>query len=153
LLRYLMINETALLEEFASSPDSLRVYWGGSLIYSSRKDGLLPLMEYLGTVARNYRAVTVFDRIAGNGAALLCVVAGVAAVYSPLGSILASRTLEEYNIKHYFSRVVPYIEGRRGQGMCPIEVASQGQSPESFCKVMQTRHAGKDAAGKEEFEN
>jgi hypothetical protein len=134
------------LDEFATSPDSLRIYRGDRLIFNSRKDGLRPLMEYIDTVEDKSPGVTVYDRITGNGAALLCVLARVSCVYSPLGSDLASRTLRAYNVKYYFHKVVPFIEGRQGQGMCPMEAASKGQSPESFYEVMRLRYSGRDAA-------
>jgi len=141
-----MPTDLVTLDEFAAGPDSLRIYRGERLIFRSGKDGLRPLMEYIDTVADKASGVTVYDRITGNGAALLCVLARADCVYSLLGSDLASRTLEAYNVKYHFQKSVPFIEGRQGRGMCPMEVASRDKSPESFYEVMCLRYRGSDAA-------
>ena len=38
---------TSFYNEFLNSDDTLRVYHDDKLIYTSNKDGLLPLLEYL----------------------------------------------------------------------------------------------------------
>jgi hypothetical protein len=121
-----------LFNEFLLSNDSLRVYEGKSLIFSSDKDGLLPLLEYLEKFELQQRQVQVFDRIMGNAAALLSIKANAREVYSPFGSELAVNTLDGYGIRHHILELVPCIQNSSREGMCPMEELSQGKGPDYF---------------------
>lgn len=125
-----------ILNDFLISEDSLWVYDGGKLVFKSRKDGLLPLLEYIDNFATHSSKVRIFDKIMGNAAALLSVEAGCQEVYSPLGSELATRTLDAYHVKYHLSKVVPYIQKPNQQGMCPMEALSINKSPQQFYEVL-----------------
>jgi len=127
---------THSFEEFVSSNDTLRVYEDGRLLFSSSKDRVVPLLEYIDQFAANHRQVVIFDKIMGNAAALLSVKANSQEVYSPLGSQLAIKTLEQYNIRYYLTRVVPYIQKPNGEDMCPMERLSIDKDPEEFYQVI-----------------
>jgi len=128
-----------LFNEFLISSDTLQVYEGNKLLFSSNKDRLLPLLEYLDRFAPHNRQVVIFDKIMGNAAALLSIKAGCQEVYSPLGSLLAIDTLNKYGIKHHLTRIVPYIQKAGREEMCPMEKLSQGKEPEDFYRVMKER--------------
>jgi len=125
-----------LFHEFLTSDDALRVYEGDQLIFSSTKDRLLPLLEYLGRFASDHQQVVIFDKIIGNAAALLCIKADCCEVFSPLGSQLAIKTLKKYGIKYHFSRIVPCIQRADREDMCPMEKLSLDKSPEEFYQAM-----------------
>jgi len=125
-----------LFDDFLASNDSLRVYGGDKLLFTSAKDGLLPLLDYITEFAPCSAGVTVFDRIVGNAAALLLVKGNCRKVYSPLGSELAARTLNNHAVEYHFTEVVPYIRNRTGQGMCPMEKLSLHKTPEEFYKAV-----------------
>jgi hypothetical protein len=72
----------------------------------------------------------------GNAAALLSVKANSLEVYSPLGSQLAIKTLENYNIKYHLTRIVPYIQNPKGEDMCPMERLSLNKDPEEFYQAI-----------------
>lgn len=128
-----------LFAEFITGDDTLRVYEGNRLVFSSTKERLLPLLEYLGGAASQYRDVTIFDKIIGNAAALLAVKAGCREVWSPLSSELAVRTLDGYSIAHHLKKVVPYITQADGKTMCPMEKLSVDKEPEEFYRLLQAR--------------
>jgi len=125
-----------IFHEFNASTDTLRVYEDSALVFSSRKDRLLPLMEYIDRFASEHKGVVIFDKIIGNAAALLAVKAGGREIFSPLGSELALQTLEEYDIKYHFTRTVPTIQKVDGESMCPMEKLSIGKEPEEFYREM-----------------
>jgi len=125
-----------LFHDFLASDDTLWVYSGDRLLFTSAKDGLLPLLDYIDKFAPYEEGVAVFDRIVGNAAALLLVKAAGKKVYSPLGSELAARTLDNYAVEYHFSEAVPYIRNPSGQGMCPMEKLSLNKSPEEFYELM-----------------
>ena len=126
-----------LFNKFLTSDDTLRVYEGNKLVFSSSKDRLLPLLEYLERFASDHEQVMIFDKIIGNAAALLSIKAKCREVFSPLGSQLAVETLEKYEIKYHFSQIIPCIQRADGEDMCPIEKLSLGKSPEEFYQAMQ----------------
>ncbi len=127
---------TPLFDEFLVSGDTLRVYKDGKLLFSSSKDGLFPLLEYIARFVPHNRQVVIFDKIIGNAAALLSVKASCREVYSPLGSQLAIKTLGKYGIKHHITEIVPYIQKSNGEDMCPMEELSINKKPEEFYEVV-----------------
>ncbi len=124
--------------EFLDSSDTLRVYEGEQLIFSSSKDRLLPLLEYIERFGSHHKQVVIFDKIMGNAAALLSVKAGCREVYSPLGSQLAIRSLDKYGVKYHLTEIVAYIQQADGKDMCPMEKLSLGKGPEEFYEVMKS---------------
>ncbi len=129
-------------KDFTSSDDTLRIYEGERLVFSSRKDRLAPLMEYIESAKSGAGGVTVYDKVMGNGAALLAVKINAAEVYSPLGSEPAVKTLEKYNIKYHIEEIVPRIKRPDGRGLCPMEELSLGKGPEEFYLAVRERMKG-----------
>ena len=127
---------TDCFNEFLSSKDTLQVYKGNHLIFSSTKDRLLPLIDYIDRFAPCQQRVVIFDKIMGNAAALLSVIAGCEETYSPLGSQLAIDTLDKYGIKHHISKIVPYIQRQDEKAMCPMEELSMDKEPEQFHEAL-----------------
>jgi len=122
--------------EFLASNDRLRVYEGERLIFSSARERLLPLMDYIDGYHRYHQKVVIFDRIMGNAAALLSVKARCREVYSPLGSQPALETLDKYGVKHHIGIVVPYIQQDDREEVCPMEKLSFNKGPEEFWQLM-----------------
>jgi hypothetical protein len=128
-----------LFREFLCSDDTLRIYRDERLVFSSKKDRLLPLMDYIAGGDSGGRPVVIFDKVMGNAAALLAVKAGCREVFSPLGSDLAVGTLEQRGIRHHLTRTVPYIMRDDGRDLCPMEQLSIGKSPEEFYLALKAR--------------
>jgi hypothetical protein len=128
-----------LYNEFLESGDSLRVYVEDMLVFSSRKEGLMPLLEYIDRLAIDHLGVTILDKIMGNAAALLSIKAGCQEAGSPLGSQLAIATLEKYGIKYRLNRIIPYIKQPYSADMCPMEKLSIDKDPEGFYALMKTK--------------
>lgn len=128
-----------LYKDFISSDDSLRIYRDGNLVFSSQKDRLLPLMEYIESDKSGGGAAVLYDKVMGNGAALLAVKINAAEVYSPLGSQIAIGTLEKYCIKYHIDEIVPRIKRPDGVRLCPMEELSLGKDPEEFYRALKER--------------
>lgn len=128
------MNTPFLFNEFVISGDTLWVYEGDRRLFKSNKGVLLPLLEYIDKFVPRQKQVTILDRIMGNAAALLSVKAGAGKVYSPLGSELAINTLDRYNIEYHLTEIVPFIQSRDGEDMCPMEKLSitKDMSPNEF---------------------
>ena len=130
---------TDIFSAFLASDDTLRIYQDETLIFSSQKDQLQPLMEYNEDYSREKQQVIICDKVMGNAAALLAVKANCREVYSPLGSELAVKTLEKHGIEYHLTEIVPYIQRPDGKGMCPMEKLSIGKEPEQFYQLMKSR--------------
>ena len=125
-------------DEFLTSDDTFRVYKEDGLVFSSNKDGLLPLLDYIDKLASRHKQIKIFDKIMGNAAALLSIEAGCREVHSPTGSALAVKTLNNYGIEYHLNEVVPYIQNRSGEDMCPMEKLSIDKSPGEFYEAVRT---------------
>ena len=125
-----------IFNEFVSGNDTLRVYQNDKLLFSSKKDRVIPLLEYIDRFADQHREVVIFDKIMGNAAALLSVKANASEVYSPLGSQLAVITLDRYDIKHHLNQITDFIRKPASEEMCPMERLSIDKEPEEFCTLM-----------------
>ena len=127
---------TGLFNKFLISRDTLWVCNENKLIFTSNKDYLIPLLEYIDKFGSSQGRVKIFDRIMGNAAALLAVKADCDEVYSPLGSELAIKTLSNYDIRYHLTEIVPYIQNRDREAMCPMEKLSINKNPEEFYKAL-----------------
>jgi hypothetical protein len=125
-----------IFNEFVSGNDTLRVYQNDKLLFSSKEDRVIPLLEYIDRFADQHREVVIFDKIMGNAAALLSVKANASEVYSPLGSQLAVITLDRYDIKHHLNQITDFIRKPASEEMCPMERLSIDKEPEEFFTLM-----------------
>jgi iron complex outermembrane receptor protein len=126
-------------EEFCKSSDTLRVYDGEALIFASNKDGLKPMLELVDKKPSHRQDVRIFDKVVGNAAALLAVLAECKELSSPLASELAIKTLNGYSIKYHFEKVVPFIQARDGVNLCPMEKLSMGKEPGKFYEALKQK--------------
>jgi len=128
--------------EFLKSKDTFRVYKGSRLVFASRKDRLVPMVEYIESHASCEEGVTVYDRIVGNAAALLLKTIRCRTVLSELGSENAIRTLKSDGIKYHFNETVDCIMNDSGQDMCPMERLSLGKTSDEFFRALKERMRG-----------
>lgn len=125
-----------LFKDFLISGDSLWVYKDSKLLFTSNRGGLLPLFEYIDGFATWYKKVTVFDKVIGNAAALLFVKADCRESYGPIVSQMAIKTLDQYGINYNPTEIVPYIQQKISEEMCPMERLSMGKDPDEFYEAM-----------------
>ena len=130
-------------DEFLKSDDTLRIYADSKLVFSSKKERLTALLEYIDSLSVNHQGVTIWDKVVGNAAALLSIKAGGRELYSPLASQLAVITLDKYGIVHRFGNIVSFIRRADGKGMCPMEKLSLDKEPEEFYTAVKAVVAGK----------
>ncbi len=123
-----------LLGQFINSGDTLWVYKGTKLIFQSRKERLMPLLDYIDAFVSQIKGVTIFDCVVGNAAALLLKKALCLKVHSPLASQAAVRSLEKFGISYHFLKIVPRI--REGNDICPMEKLSGGKTPGEFYQAV-----------------
>ncbi|MGL4957089.1 MAG: DUF1893 domain-containing protein [Bacteroidales bacterium] len=65
------------------------------------------------------------DKIVGKAAAALIIKGGIAALYTDIISQSALNLLQASTVNTTYKSLVPYIERRDKQGICPLEKATQ----------------------------
>jgi len=114
------------LESFISLLDqqglSLLILKGGEVIYSSREEGMLPLLEVIDRLGlRALVDSTVVDRIVGRAAALLISYFRAKEVYTKLLSRRAIEILEKHGIAYTAEKVVDTVRNKDDTDICPFE--------------------------------
>lgn len=94
------------------------------VLFESEAHGISSLMEALDVLGDRMRSASVADKIVGKAAALLCIYAGVEAVYAPTMSLEAKRILEEHGIHSEWDILVEKILDASGRNICPFEKAA-----------------------------
>jgi len=136
-----VVADDRLFQKFLETEDTVQIYLAGKLHFRSTQTGIKPLLTYIQEFAPCPEGAVAFDRVVGNAAALLLRKASCAEVYSPIGSQLAAKTLEEFGISYSFLKTIPYIVNRHGDDMCPFEKASLGKSPAEFYEIAKEKLA------------
>ena len=126
-------------ETFLASADTLRVYRAGTLIYTSSVPGFAPLLDFLAEFGTAGEPVTLCDKVMGNAAACLAVMANAREVFSPYGSLHAVETLDEYGVIHHLGEVVPFIPGPDGTAIDPLEASTLDKEPEDVYEILRAR--------------
>jgi hypothetical protein len=138
-------NNKNFFKSFCDSQDTVWICRGHDILFQSTRKGIAPLIEYIDTYGSSQEDIIACDRVIGNAAALLLEKAGCRAVFSVIGSELAEKTLQSFDIIYSFAHVVPYISNRTGEGMCPFEKASIGISSDEFFQYAKERICFTDA--------
>lgn len=93
----------------------------GKVIATGTRDGISELLEVIVMRGETLKGAALADKIVGKAVAMVAAYAGISAVYTPLGSQVAEKTLHKHNIEFQADRVVPFIQNKRGDGLCPME--------------------------------
>lgn len=91
---------------------------------TSEERGICPLIALLdaGETLRGYAAA---DRIVGRAAALLYVRLGLDTLFAEVLSAKAEAVLKAGNILYEYATLAEGIVNRRGDGLCPMEEATE----------------------------
>lgn len=94
----------------------------GTDVYTSEFRGVKPLVQFLvnGTVPSGFSAA---DKVVGKATAYLYVLLKVKELYSQVISEPALAVLEANGIHAEYGQRVPNIINRKGDGICPFEMA------------------------------
>ncbi|MDD3399684.1 MAG: DUF1893 domain-containing protein [Candidatus Pacebacteria bacterium] len=119
-------------KEFMESSLGLELWSKGDVIYRSKKSGVEGLLDFIGQHGREHEGLIIFDKIVGQGVALLAAYLKAEEVYGITGSKLAAENLEKFKIKFYFEKTVDNILNKDKTDLCPLEKLSFDRSPEEF---------------------
>jgi len=119
-------------ERFLKTAWGLEVWAGEKMVFRSKKAGVAGLLAFINKYDRKYKNLVIFDKIVGQGVALLAAYLKVKMVYGKTGSKLAAKSLRKYKIKFYFHKTVPNILNKKKIDLCPLEKLSFLKTPKEF---------------------
>ena len=115
-----MILEKA--KELLESNGYTCVISDGTDVYTSTLRGVKPLVQFLenGAIPSGLSAA---DKVVGKATAYLYVLLKVKELYSQIISEPALAVLQANGIRVQYGQMVPNIINRKGDGICPFEMA------------------------------
>jgi len=123
-------------EKFLKSSFELEIWSRGKIIFRSKKPGIKGLIDFIKKYGSRFKDLIVFDKIVGQGVALLAAYLKTKEVYGKTGSKLAVKTLKKFKIKFYFKKIVPKILNKKRDNLCPIERLSSKKIPKEFYNLV-----------------
>lgn len=94
----------------------------GDRILKTADRGIKPFMQWIES-GENLRGAVAADKVVGKAAAFLMEKAGISAAYAAVLSEPAEDVLKNAGIAYTYSHLVPRIQNRKGDGLCPMESA------------------------------
>lgn len=94
----------------------------GDKILKTADRGIKPFMQWIES-GKNLHCAVAADKVIGKAAAFLMEKAGISAVYAAVLSEPAEDVLKNAGIAYTYSHLVPRIQNRKGDGLCPMESA------------------------------
>lgn len=116
---------------------SLALFHEGSMVFSSGKEGLRPLVECIRACRGRYSGCELHDRAIGLAAAKLVVATGgmIARIATRRASERALTLLERHAVPIAAVEVVPVLLNRDRSGPCLMEQkASATEDPQQFLR-------------------
>jgi uncharacterized linocin/CFP29 family protein len=103
---------------------TLAIVKDSKVLFESKSHGVSGFLEALNKLKEKIMGASVADKVVGKAIALLCVYAGVKAVYAPTMSTKAEQFLKNYGIHLEWDTLVENILDASGKGFCPFEKAA-----------------------------
>ncbi len=100
---------------------SLVIVKEGRVIARKEGRGIRPLFETVRELGEDIYGSSLADKVIGRAAAMLCIYAGIQAVYTRMASESAVSVLEDSGIAVRACEIVPAILNRDMSGLCPME--------------------------------
>ena len=130
------------LEQFLAGGDSLNVYRGEEMIFSSESSDLKPLIDFIDSAEEMSGELTFFDKYVGRAAGLLMALVKPCMVYAGVISEGGAETLEKYDIPFEAGRRVKYLMGVASGDMCQWEKLSLGKDPQQLWDLLKNMDNG-----------
>lgn len=123
------------LAEFKKSGKSLTIFDGEKIVFSSEKDALEPLIEFI-KLNSSFENLIIFDKYIGRAAAMLMTLLKPKKVYTPVISQFGKEVFEKHKISCEAEKEVEYLMGIASDSMCQWEKLSVGKSPQEFLEIV-----------------
>lgn len=117
-----MREETEQYKEIiASGTDTFLLVGRGEILRRMSGPGVRPMLQCYTNEPGLMRDGMIFDKVIGKAAAMIAVLGGVRFVYGQVMSRPGLDYLRDHGIEAQWDELVPYIENRTGDDLCPLE--------------------------------
>ena len=123
------------LDEFKKSDKSLLILLNDEIMFESKKDALIPLVEFIKS-NKPKENLLIFDKYIGRAAALLMTLLIPIKVYTPIISQFGRQVFEQHQIEFYAEQEVEYLMGVASETMCKWEKLSVGKNAEELFEIL-----------------
>lgn len=107
------------------------------VLFESKVHGVSAFLEALDMLGAQIMGASVADKVVGKAIALLCIQAGIQAVYALTLSLKAKQFLEKHSIHLEWETLVDKILNASGTDTCPFEKAVMKiENPEEAYKKL-----------------
>jgi len=121
---------------------SLQVFKAGKLAFSSDEAGLKPLAHLFFTRPALLKGASVYDKVVGEAAARIFILAKVAKVHAGTASRRGLERLHHAGILVEAEREVEVICNARHSAMCPMEkLSGEHAEDKRFIEVLRKKFA------------
>lgn len=132
----------SLLEE---GKFKLIIVKNGQVIFSSKERGVAPFYQAIRSLEGSLHNAAAADRIVGSAVAMLCLHAGIAAVYAGTASQGALDILTRQGVTAVSKHLVPYISNKAGTGLCRFEeLAQNSENPAQLFSALESIFGGSE---------
>ena len=109
----------------------------GEVVFETSSHGIGGLLKAIEELGKQMKGSSVADKIVGKAAALVCVYAGVVAVFAVTASEKGIQALRDNNVLCRFGSKVPHILNYKRNDICPFEklVINISNSKEAYEKL------------------
>lgn len=113
-----------LLSLLGREGSNLIILSQGKTIYSSKGDGIKPLIDAIDTLGTDrLKDSVVIDKIIGKASALLICYFGAKKASAKVMSKMGASVLSRHGIEHFAKLITHEIRNRTNTGICPFEKA------------------------------
>lgn len=122
---------------------TLSIVKNSRVIFESKTHGISSFLEAIERLGEGLRGASIADKVVGKAIALLCIYAGVKAVYAETLSKKAKPVFEKHKVYFEFSNLVEKILDASKKTMCPFENAALkiGKPEEAYRKFKALQNA------------
>lgn len=103
---------------------TLSIVKSSKVIFESKTHGIFSFLEAIERFGEGLKGASVADKVVGKAIALLCIYAGVKAVYAETLSRKAKPVFEKHKVYFEFGNLVEKILDASKKAMCPFEKAA-----------------------------
>ncbi len=103
---------------------TLSIVKGSKVIFESKTHGIFSFLQAIERFGEGLKGASVADKVVGKTIALLCIYAGVKAVYAETLSKKAKPVFEKHKVYFEFGNLVEKILGASKKTICPFEKAA-----------------------------
>ncbi|MEM3703232.1 MAG: DUF1893 domain-containing protein [Candidatus Bathyarchaeia archaeon] len=100
---------------------TLSIVKNSEVIFESKAHGVFSFLGAIERLGDKIRGASVADKIVGKAIALLCIYAGVKAVYAATLSRKAKQVFEKYGVQFEWDKLVEKILNASKKEICPFE--------------------------------